>query len=369
MQIESIHPGDLTKGDFAAWHRMLMVQPQFSSPYLTPEWAQAVGQHRGDARVLIFRDGARAVGFLPVQRPDSAAAMPLGSPVCDYQALIGPAGARFDMSAAAEALGVGRIDFTYGLKDSAIGRHLQTSDAGQVANFSKGWDAYCEERKGAGSKVVARARKKLNKLKRDHNGKVEVETFSGDAMAFDQLISWKREQMWRTGVSDIFEHAWINDLVRGIFETPATSSFGGALFVLKVEGRPVAGLFCLQARGALHAWFAAYDSKMAEYSPGLILFVETIRLAAEAGYSEMDLGPGEYPFKKSLANEERQAGAGFAGRTGFHAAYRGAQYQMRALIEKLPVGAARMWPAKAMRRLDMARGLEDPATKSDSKVA
>jgi hypothetical protein len=41
-----------------------------------------------------------------------------------------------------------------------------------------------------------------------------------------------------------------------------------------------------------------------------------------------------------------------------------AQFQMRALVESLPVGRARQWPAKAMRRLDIERGLAEPAQRA-----
>jgi CelD/BcsL family acetyltransferase involved in cellulose biosynthesis len=114
----------------------------------------------------------------------------------------------------------------------------------------------------------------------------------------------------------------------------------------------------------LHAWFVAYDPALADHSPGQILFVESIRCAAQAGYVEMDLGPGDYRFKESLANDSRAVGAGFIGRTGLASAMKAAQFQMRALVESLPVGRAKHWPAKAMRRFDVARGLAAPSDRA-----
>ena len=57
-------------------------------------------------------------------------------------------------------------------------------------------------------------------------------------------------------------------------------------------------------------------------------------------------------------------GAGFIGGTGFSPVIKAAQVQMRALVESLPVGRARQWPAKAMRRLDIARGLAAPPSRA-----
>jgi CelD/BcsL family acetyltransferase involved in cellulose biosynthesis len=171
-------------------------------------------------------------------------------------------------------------------------------------------------------------------------------------------MTWKREQMRRTGVKDIFEHKWIDGVVRGAFAAPADDHhFGGAMFVLRVEGAPAAVLFCLRAGKALHAWYVAHDNHWAQHSPGLIVFVEAIRAAAEAGYTELDLGPGDYQFKESLANARRPVGAGFIAGQGLSPAIKAAQYRFRAMVESLPVGRVRQWPAKAMRRLDIARGL------------
>jgi CelD/BcsL family acetyltransferase involved in cellulose biosynthesis len=356
--VECVNPLDLADGDIAAWRLMLANDPELTSPYLTPDWAQAVAHRRSDALVAIFRGAdSRPLAFLPVQRANGACAMPAGGPVCDYQALVSHKDWTFDISQAAHALDVGRIDLTAGLKNNAVSEFLQTEDVGHVARFAEGWDAYCADRQAAGSKIISRTRKKFTKFKRDHDDQVEIEAFSRDVSAFDTLIMWKREQMWRTGVYDIFEHGWINQLVRDTFTMTPTASFGGAMFVLRVRGRPAAVLYCLQARAALHAWFVAYDPRYADYSPGQILFIEAIRAAAAAGFTEMDMGPGDYRFKESIANAGRPIGAGFIGRPGLAAAYRAAQFQMRAFVEGLPVGRMRDWPAKAMRRLDIARGL------------
>lgn len=360
MRVECAHPGKLADGDIAIWRALLRADALLSSPYLTPDWALLVGRHRNDVRVVIWRDETGApLGFLPVQ--GKGAAMPAGGPVCDYQALVAAHDADIDLSLAVKALSASRIDLTAGLQDNALGACLLTRDAGHVASFPAGWEAWCAERQTAGSKVVARARKRLAKLKREAGG-VTFESFSTDAAAFEILLAWKRDQMQRTGVTNIFQHAWIDGLVRESFAHPSTDpNFGGAMFVLRVEGKPAAIQFCLRAGRTLHAWFVAYNTTLADHSPGLILFVESIRAAAEAGFTEMDLGPGDYQFKESLANASRPVGAGFIGAPGLSSAFKAAQFQMRALVESLPVGRAKHWPAKAMRRLDVARGLAAPA--------
>lgn len=361
MRVEHLHPNALSDGDIAAWRSHIAADAELSSPYLTPDWAKLVARHRGDVRVAVWRDQAgEAVGFLPVQRTGMFAAMPAGGPICDYQALAAKPGVTLDLSDAARALGVGRIDLTAGLVNNAVGKRLLTSDAGHVARFADGFEAWNAERLAAGSKTVTKTRKKLAKMAREL-GEVTFDAFSRDEAAFETLLGWKREQMKRTGVTDLFAYPWIDGIVRGAFAAPADDPhFGGAMFVLRVKGEPAAVLFCLRAGPALHAWYVAHDNRWAAHSPGLIVFVEAIRTAAEAGFSELDLGPGDYQFKASLANASRPCGAGFIAGQGLAPAIKAAQFQVRSLVESLPVGRVRQWPAKAMRRLDIARGLAAP---------
>ena len=359
MRVESIDPSALSDSDIAAWRSCLAADPELSSPYLTPDWAKLVAAHRNDVRVAVWRDAAsEAVGFLPVQRCGDFAALPAGGPICDYQALVAKPGVTLDLAAAPKALAVGRIDLTAGLVNNAVGSRLMTSDAGHVVRFDDGYQAWCTQRLAADTKTIVKTQKKLAKMTRNLGGEVTFDAFSTDAAAFETLMAWKREQMRRTGVRDIFEHAWIDGVVRGVFAAPASDPhFGGAMFVLRVKGQPAAVLFCLRAEKALHAWYVAYDTQWAAYSPGLIVFIEAIRAASEAGYTELDLGPGDYQFKESLANASRPVGAGFIAGQGLSPAIKAAQFQVRSLVESLPVGRVRQWPAKAMRRLDIARGL------------
>jgi len=363
MRVDSVHASELSEGDIAAWRARLSADPELSSPYLTPEWTQLVARHRPDVHVAVWRDAHGAPqGFLPVQM-SGGNAMPVGGPICDYQAFIGPGGA--DLSQGVKALGVGRIDLTAGLASNATGECLLVHDVGHVVRFENGWQNWCDQRAATGSKTIARTRKKLSRLTRDNDGDVVIDSFSTNPEAFEILLRWKRQQMQRTGVTDIFQHEWIDRVVRDSFAWPADdANFGGAMFALRVKGAPAAVLYCLRAGKSLHAWFVAYDETLSAHSPGLILFVEAIRAAAGAGYTEMDLGPGDYRFKESLANAARPIGSGFIGRPGLSAAFKAAQFQMRAMVESLPVGPVREWPAKAMRRLDIARGLASPADKA-----
>ncbi len=357
MKAEAVHPSRLSGADRTAWKALCAADSRWSTPYLSPEWAEAVGRVRPDARVVLFRDGETAVGFLPVQRPNGFAAVPAGGAVCDYQAIVAAPGAQIDPQLAARALGVGRIDMPCALAPE--GGAIEAG--GHLVRFAGGWDAYADQLKARGSKVLSRAVQRYRKLGRDAvaagKGELSFEAFCADETVFDTLIEWKRAQYARTGVHDIFGHDWVDALVRDTFRRPATDDFGGALFVLRVGGKPVSILYCLRAGRALHAWFTAYDPAWAEHSPGLLTFVEAIRASALAGFAEMDLGPGDYQFKESLATGVRAAQPSFIGAPSVSAALRAAEFGVRRMAETLPLGRASHWPAKAMRRMDIVAGL------------
>lgn len=347
MQVDCVNALELASADIAVWRLFLSNQGALSSPFLAPEWASAVARRRGGVRVCMFREAGRTIGFLPVQGEPGGVAVPVGGAVCDYQAIVAPVGARFDLRAACRALDVRRIEFTAALQESAAQPFLVTRSDGHIVRLRHGFDAWASEREAAGSNIIKRARKKLLKLRLDYPGEVSFEAFSTDGHAFDQLLYWTRGQIGG-GASDVLETAWVSELVRDAFAPDALSSFGGALFVLRVAGRPIAALFCLRYVAALHGWFMGVAPGFDEYAPAEIAMVEAIRASAEAGFAELDLGPGDHPFKQSLANAKRPVGAGIV--------WSGGGFQLRAFLNGIQPG--RSSGGKALRHLDLARGLD-----------
>lgn len=360
MRAVAIEPIAMDETDVAIWRRLQTGDPHLSSPYLTPDWAMLVNRYRPDARVVVFHDGEEAVGFLPVQLSSGCGAMPLGGPICDYQAIISRPGAKFDGRLALEALGAPRIDFTYALADhSATRSFVRIRDDGHVVRFDEGWQGYEAERRATGSQVLKRAKKKMKKFRKDC-GEVTFHPFIRDENAFATLLSWKRAQHRLTRSTDILSRAWIRYVVDAVYAETGPD-FGGELFLLKVDGELAAGLFCIRAGKTLHAWYVGHNHAYDAHSPGLLLFVEAIRAAAEAGYVEMDLGAGDYQFKRSLANMSRLGGPGYIGGLNLSSAWRGLQFGLRRGMEAAPLGRLSALPGKAMRRMDVWRSMAKSA--------
>jgi CelD/BcsL family acetyltransferase involved in cellulose biosynthesis len=76
-----------------------------------------------------------------------------------------------------------------------------------------------------------------------------------------------------------------------------------------------------------------------------------------APFDRLDLGLGDYRFKRELSNVQRDVAHGFVGVPSPAAAVRGAAYGLRRAAESLPLGAVSTLPGRAMRRVDIMRGL------------
>ena len=359
MQIDVVAPSELTPADVAAWRQLQATDAKLATPYLCPEWvltAAAIdGPDRRQARVVVIREGGEAVGFMGV-RTGRVTALPVGAPMCDYQGLVARPGLVVDPVAVVRALGVARMDFTHMLADQpTFAPFVQGRSLSQVIDLSQGYEAYAAGRREAGSSILKDAAKKLRRLEQAH-GAVTFTPLSESWPDFERLVELKRAQYRGTRQTDIFDTAWPLELIRALFAR-RDPDFGGALFTLSVEGRPAAMHFTLRSRNVLHCWIIAHDPDFERFSPGVVLIDQMLRWGAAHGMRELDLGPGDYRFKLQLANATRELGHGFVGRPSPVTLARAAQYRVRHAAEALPLGRVSALPGKAMRRLDLWRGL------------
>ena len=359
MRIDVVPPLELSRGDVAAWTALQGADPALASPFLSPQWpiacAAVDGPDRRNGRVLIAREGDTPVAFLPV-RLGGQAVLPIGSPLSDYQALVARPGLKIDPRDLVRALPAARFDFNH-LLDSqgTFSPFVKGGSESQVVNVAEGYDAYAAERRAGGHDILKDTAKKRRKLVKDL-GEPVFTALSGDAGDFETLIAWKRQQYKATRQTDIFDAGWPLELLRTLHGRP-DPEFGGAFFTLHVGGKLAAAHFALRNRTILHAWFIAHDHEFARYSPGVILIDHILRWAGETGIAELDLGPGDYRFKFQLANSTRQVAHGFVGTPSPATLVRAAQYRVRTTVESLPLGRVSHWPGKAMRRVDLWRGL------------
>jgi CelD/BcsL family acetyltransferase involved in cellulose biosynthesis len=359
LPIDVVAPNALCAADIDAWLAIQAADPSLDSPFLSLAWAQAVERaqagRRGAVQIAVLRDGGQAVGFLPA-RIVGAVAMPVGAPMCDYQGLVAAPDVHVEPKRLVEALGVQRLDFSHMLADQAVfAPYARGAVTSYVIDVAGGYGAYEAQRRAAGSGVLKDIDKRRRKVEREV-GPIRFQALASCGTAFATLLDWKRKQYLATGQTVIFDAPWTVDLLRELHAMDG-GDFGGALFSLHIGDQLAAIQFHLRGARTLHAWIIAHDEAFERYSPGLILFQEILRWMDDTPFTALDLGAGDYRFKQQLANDHRPVAHGFVGRPSAASFVREAQYGVRAAAERLPWPQVSVLPAKAMRRLDLWRGL------------
>lgn len=361
MNVDVVLPRELSAADVAAWTRLQGDGP-LASPFLSPYWPRAVadagGPDAASARIAMVREGERPVGFIAA-RCGRLTALPVGAPLSDYQGLVADEAAEISPRRILSALKTQRLDFTALMAEAPGFDGCARGEAvSHVIDLRQGYDAYAADRTAAGTDILKDCAKKRRKMEREQ-GEVVFTAESASLPDFQRLIEWKRTQYASTGQTDVLAAGWPLRLLQQLHERN-DPNLRGLLFTLHAGGKLAAAHYALCTPRIAHAWFIAHDDALNRYSPGVVLITEVIRWAAERGMAELDLGPGDYRFKLSLANRQRVVGHGFAGRLSVAALAKAAQYRVREAAEALPLGRFSALPGKAMRRMDVWRGLGQP---------
>lgn len=359
MKIDVVSALELSPEVSESWSAAQAAAPRFDTPFLSPLWAQAVARAQGPAsgvQVAIQRDAAdQPAAFLAV-RKRGATAMPVGAPMCDYQAIVTRDGFRADPRAMLRALNVSRYDFCHmQAEDPAFQGHGRGRNTSWIVEIAEGYDAYEAERRAAGTGALKDFDKKRRKAEREV-GPARFTALSDSRADFERLIAWKRAQLAATGQTDLFKTAWVMRLIEELFET-RDPQFGGGLYTLHLGDELVAAHFHLRGGGAIHGWLIAHDPRFERYSPGLLLFQDILRGLESGPYRRLDLGAGDYRFKRELSNRQQIVMFGFLGAPSVSTLAREAAYGLREVAESLPLGPVSALPGKAMRRIDVLRGL------------
>ncbi len=364
MELEVLRPRELSAERVARWSELQAADIVLDSPFLSADWARAVeraqgrgdkGQNGHDVRVVVGRQDGRDVAFLPL-RAGALTAMPAGAPMCDYQGVVAEPGVEIDPRAFVRAAGVQRYDFSCMLESqAAFAPHARGRDLIHVVDLAEGYGAYETAQREAGGSLLKDCDKKRRKAEREV-GPATFTAHSRSQADFDRLVAWKSAQFQTTGQTDIFKTGWTRRLIGDLFES-RDPDFGAALFTLHFGDELAAAHLHMRGRRTIHAWLIAHDHRFDRYSPGVLLFQDILRWMDGTPCRRMDLGPGDYRYKRQLANAGEWVTHGFVGLASPVALLREAAYGVRAAMEAMPLGKVSELPGKAMRRLDVIRGL------------
>lgn len=314
LKVDIVKVDALDEAVWADWRAMLAANPALVSPYFRPEFAQVAGRVSPDAAIAVFSRGGETVGFFAHQRRGGAI-QPLGAPMNDYHGVVSRPGEAPPLEEAARLLGGARLNVTAWVGQTGLGEDRRTV---QVELGEDGYDGWYAERRvthGKFFKDKERARRSMEA----ELGTLRVERGLRDPALLDWLIDLKRDQYRRTGRHDIFACGWTAGLLHALLKEER-DGFGASMAGLWAGDRLTALEYSLHAGDQYHFWFPGYEPSLARCSPGILLSMDTMRLAAERGYRTFDFGfEGEH-YKKYFCNGAKTVREALVVRPGLGAA-------------------------------------------------
>jgi len=297
LQVEILQADALTPADVALWRAMIVGNPDLASPYFRPEFTQIASRVSPDAAVAVFRRDGRTIGFFPHQRRGGTI-QPLGAPMNDYHGVIAMPGEAPDLETVATLLKAPRLRVGAWVGEAQTAEDRETLMVSMPEGGFEPWYAERRQTWGKYFKDKERARRSLAA----ELGEVTVERNLRDPALLDQLIALKRDQYRRTGRHDIFDCGWTVDLLHALLQAHGEDDFGASMAAMWAGGKLVAVEYSLHAGGRYHFWFPVYEPSLARCSPGILLSMDTMRLASEQGYRVFDFGFGGEGYKKYFCN-------------------------------------------------------------------
>jgi len=215
----------------------------------------------------------------------------------DYHGVIAPAEETISLEEVARLLKASRLSVPGWIGAGEAGSARQTV---QVVMPDSGYDAWYAERRATYGKYFKdkeRARRSLEA----ELGPIRVERALRDPDMLDRLIELKAAQYRRSGLHDIFACGWTRDLLQALMADPR-ADFGASMAAMHAGDKLVAVEFSLYAGRHYHFWFPVYEPALARCSPGILLSMDTMRLAAAEGFRVFDFGFEGETYKKYFIN-------------------------------------------------------------------
>ena len=331
------------------WREAQAANPQVDSPYFCPEFTAVVSGVRDDVYVAVIEDQGGIVGVLPFQRGRWGAARPAGGPVSDFQGIISPRDLALDPQWLGRACGVRFWDFPNVPASQKTFQSWQklTVDSPYI-ELASGFDAYCAQRRAAGSRQVRETQRKARRLAEDV-GPLRLEYEVADKEVLKTLFAWKGQQYCRTGKYDGLREGWIPDLLHRIHDT-RTPRFGGLLSALYAGDHLVGAHFGMRSERVLHWWYPVYNREFESHSPGLILCLEIAREASARGIHRIDLGYGDERYKLGFMTGASKVSEVAVDATSFARALRNTWRVARDFIKATPLAAPARQALRPIRR-------------------
>jgi CelD/BcsL family acetyltransferase involved in cellulose biosynthesis len=302
MRIETIPAAELTADQGLLWSQIQRAEATLDSPYFRPEFTRAVAAVRSGVEVGILEDGNVVVGFFPFQRGKGNVGLPVGGKMSDFHGIITRQGVDFDPQEIIKACKLSAWHFDHLIAGQEPFQPYHWSAAGSpYMDLSGGWKTYESRQLADHKSSFKRMCTKLRQVEREV-GEIRLEVHAADNKAFSSMIDWKRKQYQTTGVTDILAVDWTVALLQRLL-TCKDEAFSGILSAMYIDNILAAVLLSMRSYGVLHGWFSAYSPRFAQFSPGLIMWLELAKVAEKLGIGRIDLGKGPEDYKKHIMSD------------------------------------------------------------------
>lgn len=302
---------------------MQRATPSLANPFLTPEFAVAVGRFRPGAQVAVLTEGQSIMGFFPFERRRLSVGVPICGWLTPCQGIIHAPGVEWDPGELLRGCGLSAWQFDNLIPDQQPFRPYHAAMVpSAMIDLSDGFDTYYAKLRVKSPRFCRELARKTRKLGREV-GELRVVADSRDTNVLRTLMAWKSDQYRQTSHVDRFEQPWLIGLLEALLAT-RSAHVSGLLSVMYAGDQPVAAQFGLRTGSLLVGWFTAYDMRFAKYSPGLIHLRHMFEELASAGICAIDMGAGaKNYYKETLKSDDAFVAQGIVtGRSVLGAAHR-----------------------------------------------
>jgi CelD/BcsL family acetyltransferase involved in cellulose biosynthesis len=306
-----VRPRELSETEVERWRALASTSLELQNPFLTPAFARAVDAISDRARVAVFEDGGRIVGFLPFELRARGVGTAIGRKVNTRQGFVHEPDLPWSWTQLLDATGLDVLELHDLVGSQGAGTRSLELVAAPMIDTGVGWDDYLSRRKK--TKTVKTILYKERKLRREHEDVLFRSGPAKDCAELRQLVAWKSQQYRRSGWPDVFARRGVVDLLELLAEDrePGLRAVGSSLHI---DGRLVATDLSITTDTVFAGWFAAHDPELARFSPGAIRTLRTVEAAFDRGVSCIDLSRGDESYKDTLKTSDGEVATGFVAR-------------------------------------------------------
>jgi CelD/BcsL family acetyltransferase involved in cellulose biosynthesis len=300
LSFEVLRPQQLTDGLRESWNALRASGSHFRSPFFSPRFIEAVSNFVDDIEISIATRGKDLVAVFPFQRHRGRIAHPVGFGINDAHGLISNSLSSATLIDMLRASGLNSFPFHASPLECS---NIQEFEFGRTRSFLAdltvdplGYEHFLRST----SHTIDRQGQKTRRLAREE-GELRFEFDCRDPQMLQHLLDLKAAQYRRTHIFNILGVPWIRQLVQHLHQENE-HDVRGILNVLYAGDKPVALHYGIVEGDLLHYWFPVFDPKYSYGSPGTQLFLEVANTAVNLGYTAIDMGYGEQPYKEKLTN-------------------------------------------------------------------